>query len=405
MSGPLRYLRSTETLAQINPECSAFAQAAYNLCSVQSWDWQTVQPVTKGALQFGQKGIYQPFKGEFLLGEIRWNITLSALTGGTRDPSHHLAWKRNVGQHMLARVAYRFGNESVESYPGTWVYLQQHCYMDADKRQIEEVFDYDLVTRNNLSASPVNLSIGLRGCNERALGVHWPMHAVRTSFRVEIETRPLAECVESNIADLVPVGEITTHELFCEEVHIPPSELKTYVEQPWRVPLKSVNSIQNQEFSAATSVDIQIPFKGVAEGFWIGVRRATVEGSGSGGANESLKMYRLPGGPNNATLSLIINSQTIFDPQDVNNFQRQTQCKYLPREAKESEDYNWLYVPVSLDSSRMAALGVFDLNTPSRVVFRLTFNNAGPLTGDVSLYAATRNNLGFQNGTVYADYS
>lgn len=400
-----RYCRSVECLSHINPDQSAWAQAAYGMGSIQAWDYQTVEPVTPGAAQFNSRLQYAPFKGEFLLGDVRLVLNLSALTGGTRDASHHLAWKRHLGFHMIRRLQWKFGNETVEAYPGTWAWLQQLCYTDPDKRQHEEVFDYDLATRDHLSASPIQIVTSICSGHMRALGTHLPMHAIRTSCRVEVELRDVAECVDTNIVGAVPAATVLSHQLRCEEVHIPPSELKTYVEQPWRVPMKSSNSVQNVEFSAATSVDVQIPFKGVAEGFWIGVRRATVEGSGTGGSNESLKMWRLPGGANNCTLALQINSQTIFDPQDVNQFYHQTQQKYLPREAKQLEGYNWMYVPASLDSSRMAALGVFDLNTPSRVIWRLAFNSVGAQTGDVTIIAPTRNTLGIQNGAPYIDYS
>lgn len=390
----LRYNRSGEVLGHIDPNMSNFANARYAQTSIHSHTYEEVTPQTQQTA-FGLTHTFTLYKHEAIISCLKWKCTVSALTpsAGARDAFNYLRWKRWAPMAGIESVKIVFGNEPAETYPGYWIWLQNVFMEDVDTRQREDVWDLTDAERDSLSAGAATFYLDLKPFFLRHPGMYLPTHALRESFRILITTRALAYWIDSNMGGS-PSATITSDVLQVTYTVLPPAELATYIERPWRIPMKTVSLIEQETITAATRHSVLLTYKGTIEGYFIGLRSSNLALAN----NDTIQMDHV----NGLTISYSINNQPAINAADANLF-RWESMRYLDHRPSEVDRMNWLYVPISLGAHKVASAGVVDHNTPSRIEMILNFSSA--FTGDVTIVSPVRNAFVIRSGKAQKKYS
>lgn len=390
----LPFLSSAEVLGHVSLDVSNFANTEYAASSVQSFDYQTVAPQTQHST-FAQKHVFLPYKSESLFSNLLWECTVSALTAAsptiTPDAFNYLRWRRWAPYNGIESVNLIVGNESIEKIPGYWLYLQNTAFVDAPKRQVEEVWDLSAAERDQLSRGAATFRCKLMLACLRHRGVYIGGHQLREQLRIEITTRALASWYETNIATSTIAATITSDRLFVEYTVLPAADNVEYINAVWRRPMKTMSYIERESISVSGGGyhSVTLTYGGAVEGYFIGLR------NNSGGAiarGDYIRMDRVDG----LSISWLVNNQNIITSQPADWFLYEAQMNYLPGAPGEQDDFYWYYIPVSLDASKMASSGLMDHNTPSSVVIRLHFTSS--FTGDVTIVSPVRNELVARSG-------
>lgn len=391
----INYLSSGEGMQNVDFKRSNFAKRVYPKTSTQSFMYEETSldtPVTA----FGQRMQFSPSKPDALVTNMQLKMTVSALTTSsfTVDDFNYLRWKRHFGYECIERARFLASNEPVESIPGFWIYLQAMCYQEPGKRQRQEILNQPALTRDALSRAPITVWINLSFFCMRALGVHIAPFAMKEQWHIQVETRPLAECVESNVSTYTPVATLSEQKLIVEFARLPEAELKSYVDKAWRQTMKTMDLIERETITAASRHRSVINYKGFCEGLWIGLR----DTNKAKASDTRCKVDHVDG----LTISLLANGQPAIHNFPADYFRNATQSMRLPQRASPNDDYHWLYVPFALDSSKIGSSGGVDLNGINELVVELTFESA--FTGDVTYVSPMRNVATQKNGKLVKRY-
>lgn len=399
----LKYAVSSESGIHTDKSKSLFAKANYPNFSIFSRYLESVNPddslPTTG---LPTRMRFTIPKSEALLAGLVWNFTLPALTDGGSAPAgpNYLRWRRDLPYQVISEMRLLQDNEEVFRVDGQFLKLKTEALRDKDRIPKAEVLDLGESERDILSRGTckVRMSLCLPCFDDR--GQYIPLNAISGPVRLEIRLRDASAWYETNIASPT-VNAFSMSSVTLEQETITPTsaELSSYLEKRgWMVPHMSMQESANVPFNATTRLDMDINFKGVTTGFFVGIRN-----SGKVSAEDYLNFDRVPDG---TTVTLLINNAPVsITAIDANLFYEYFKNEYLPQVARDDDRVptNAMWIPFCYYPELVEGNGFLDLNTVGAIKVRLEFPTSQ--SGEWSIYSFNRNTHGVVNGKLHKKYA